>query len=215
MVINNVFQGGVGMGTEEEQDMVEQNTIEIIQMAGQDFYYLPRTLVKLDPVLHEDPLSQFTKYYTIEMYIMNTNEYGGQGYNVTEMGISAKDNIELIVAKKRMAEAAASNTPEVPLSGDLLYWPLTNSLWQIGYVDPNPSPFYTLSNLHVIRLECVRYVYSYEDFATGIFAVDNAFNNFKTPFNHGGDINNEGKNYLDTADGNPFGAITEDHEDNQ
>ena len=46
-------------GTANEQYLLEDIIIESMQIYGQDFYYIPRTLVAKDNILGEDRLSEF------------------------------------------------------------------------------------------------------------------------------------------------------------
>ena len=56
-------------GTKNEQLLLEDIIVESLSIYGQDFYYIPRTLVSKDEILGEDRLSQFKSAYPIEMYL--------------------------------------------------------------------------------------------------------------------------------------------------
>ena len=75
MPTNKYFQSGRGIGSTSEQNLLQQIANEAIQMAGADFVYIPRNLVKLDDLFHEDTLSSFTKNFTIEMLIENYDAF--------------------------------------------------------------------------------------------------------------------------------------------
>ena len=55
--------------TSNEQQVVEDLTIESIQIHGQDMVYIPRTLVNQDVLFGEDSISEFTSGTEIEMYV--------------------------------------------------------------------------------------------------------------------------------------------------
>jgi len=59
-----------------------------------------------------------------------------------------------------------------PNEGDLVYFPLSNSLFQIKFVE-HENTFYQLGKLYTFKLSCDLYEYSGEDFDTNINAIDN------------------------------------------
>ena len=206
MTVNNYFQNGKGVGSPSEQALIESTIIEMIQMCGQDFLYIPRTLVNVDPILNEDPAATFSSCKTLEMYCSSFAEFGGQGKFMDKFGFDMDDSMELVVSKKRAYEETGLD----PLNqGDLLYWPLTKSFWQINMVDADKSPFYSLSNLYTFTLKCTRFVYGYENFDTGNTAVD-AINNTTTAFQKNQQINDVGDTGLDFTEENPFGSVEVD-----
>ena len=209
MAINKYFSDGTGIGSTGEQNLLESNIIEMIQLAGQDFFYIPRKLVKVDNTLNEDPLSRFEKYFPIEMYCTNTQDYGGQGHLLTPFGLQVNDTIELLVAKKRFFEETGYDAA-LGLEGDLIYWPFMQSVWQIDFMEEEKSPFYALSNIYLFSLKCSRYTFSYEDFETGIPEVDGQLNQtaYKTPFEKNDTINDTADPLLDFTENNPFGEIS-------
>ena len=209
MATNNYFQRGDGPGRKSEQDLVESTIIEMIKMAGQDFYYIKRTLVKVDPILNEDPLSQFSEYAILEMYVNNAQQYGGQGHLLGQFGLDVSDQIELVVSKKRVFEELNLDAPN---EGDLLYFPLMRSLWQISFIEDEVIPFYALSNLYTFSIKASRYIYSHEDFDTGVPKIDEV-NDYTTPFAKNDEINDEANDHLDFSEDNPFGSISEDDSD--
>ena len=45
MAVNHFFQGGNGIGNQNEKNLYEDLIIEGLKIYGHDVYYLPRTLV--------------------------------------------------------------------------------------------------------------------------------------------------------------------------
>lgn len=209
MATNNYFQRGQGVGRGSEQDQVEQIIIEMIKMAGSDFYYIKRNLVKIDPLFNEATLSKFKDYAIIEMYVQNSSSYGGQGHLLGKHGLDVSDTLELIVSKKRAYEETKI---DVLNAGDLIYWPMMKTLWQIQYVESEMVPFYTLSNLYTFSLKCTRFIYGYENFNTGVAGIDE-INNYNTPFEKSDSIIDEAETNTDFSESNPFGEIEESTED--
>jgi len=58
-----------------------------------------------------------------------------------------------------------------PAEGDVVYFPLTKSFFEIRKVDTE-NPFYQLGKLYVFTLRCELMQYSYEDFNTGVSEID-------------------------------------------
>lgn len=203
MATNRYFQRGLGSGRSSEQDVIEKTIIEMIKMAGQDYYYIPRTKNTVDPVLNEAPASTFEKAYVIEMYCTNYAAFGGQGHQLDPLGLDMSDTLELVVSKKRAFE---ETDIDVLKQGDLIYWPLTKSFWQINVVDPEMNPFYALSNLFTLGLKCTRFIYNHEIFSTGVVAID-AINDYNSAYGKNEDINIDGDHGIDFSEPNPFGTI--------
>jgi len=156
-----------------EQDLYENVVIESLKMYGQDVFYMPRSIVAEDTVFSEDVVSKFEDAYQIEMYLENIDGYGGDGDLFTKFGVELRDQANFIVAKKRWDEVSASHSSSQvrPNEGDLIYIPLSNSIFEITRVE-DERPFYQLSNLPVFRLTCELFEYNDEDFDTDIAAID-------------------------------------------
>ena len=160
-----------------EQNLYEDLIIESLGIYGQDVYYIPRTLVNRDNVLNEDPASSFDDAYLLEMYIENTEGFEGAGDLYSKFGLEIRDDATFIVSRRRWETRVGvfdDNTVDPrPQEGDLIFLPMTNSFFEISYVEDD-SPFYQLSNLPVYRMQCSLFEYNDEDFDTGITAVDDA-----------------------------------------
>jgi len=158
-----------------EQDLFEDLVIESISVYGQDVYYLPRTIVEEDRILGDDIPSKFNNAYKIEMYIESIDGFGGEGNLFSKFGIEIRDQATFIVARRRWSETVASYnnniSGDLPEEGDLIYLPLSKSLFQIMHVE-REVPFYQLSNLNVVRLECELFEYNDEALDTGVEEID-------------------------------------------
>jgi hypothetical protein len=134
-------------------------------------------VVKRDNVLNEDPASTFDDAYLLEMYIENTEGFEGAGDLYSKFGLEIRDDATFIVSRRRWETRVGvfdDNTIDPrPQEGDLIFLPMTNSFFEISYVEDD-SPFYQLSNLPVYRMQCSLFEYNDEDFDTGITAVDDA-----------------------------------------
>ena len=157
-----------------EQNLYEDIVIESLKMYGQDVYYLPRTIVNEDRVLGDDVPSRFSASYKVEMYIENVEGFDGEGDLFTKFGVEIRDQATFVVARRRWTSTVNRFDNEInserPREGDLVYLPLSNSMFQVMAVE-HEQPFYQLSNLAVYKLRCELFEYNDEDLDTGIDAI--------------------------------------------
>jgi len=179
MPTNFYFQSGLTSGTTNEQRLVEDLIIESLKIYGQDIYYLPRTLVNTDNIFDEDTLSQFNQAYPLEMYIQNVDGFEGQGDLFTKFGIEIRDQASFVLSKRRWEQMVQISGGEFalearPSEGDLLFFSLTGSLFEIKLVEFQ-NPFYQLSKINTFTMQCELFEYSSEVIATGIPAIDDIY----------------------------------------
>ena len=159
-----------------EQGLYEDIVIETLKMYGQDVYYLPRDIVNEDKVFGDDVPSRFNSSYKIEMYIENTEGFDGEGDLFTKFGVEIRDQATFVVARRRWTQTINRYDNDInstrPREGDLVYLPLSNSMFQIMAVE-HEQPFYQLSNLATYKLRCELFEYNDENFDTDIDAIDN------------------------------------------
>ena len=155
-----------------EQNLYEDLIVESLKIYGQDVYYIPRTLVNRDTILNEDPASKFDDAYLMEAYIENVDGFEGEGDLYSKFGLEIRDEAQFVISRKVWNHAVGlRENKDKPLEGDLLFLPMTNSFFEISYVEDD-SPFFQLSNLPVYRLACNLFEFSDEDFDTGIAEID-------------------------------------------
>jgi len=169
-------------GTRNEQTLVEDLIIESIRIWGQEFRYIPRTLVSKDDILGEDRLSKFEYAFPIEMYLETVDGFEGQGAFIQKFGLAMEQSATLTVARRRWDQLVGryetGYVPNRPNEGDLLYFPLTGGLFEIKFVK-HQDPFYQLGKLYVYKLEVELFQYSSERIDTGIKEID-AFESLKS-----------------------------------
>lgn len=179
MPTNFYFQSGLTSGTTNEQRLIEDLIIESLKIYGHDIYYLPRTLVNEDSIFDEATLSQFTQAYPLEMYFDNIDGFEGQGDLFTKFGIEIRDQATFVLSKRRWEQMVDTSGGVFPLEarpseGDLLFFPLTGSLFEIKLVEFQ-NPFYQLSKINVFKMQCETFEYSSEVINTGIAVIDNIY----------------------------------------
>lgn len=171
MATNHYFSDKV----RSEQSLYEDIIIESLKMYGQDVYYIPRDIVNEDRIFGDDVPSRFNSAYKVEMYIENVEGFDGDGDLFTKFGVEIRDQATFVLARKRWSQTVSRYDNEItsirPVEGDLIYLPLSNSLFQIMHVE-HEQPFYQLSNLPTYKLRCELFEYNDENLDTGIEAID-------------------------------------------
>lgn len=160
-----------------EQNVIEDLTIETIKIHGFDMVYIPRTLVNEDELFGEDTISKFTEGNQIEMYIESVDGFEGEGDFISKFGLQIKDSVSLILSQKRFDETMGHKLTR-PNEGDLIYFPLTQGLFEIKFVE-HENPFYQLGKLYTYKLSCELFTYSQEQIDTGFSDVDSLEDNRK------------------------------------
>ena len=171
MALNHYFN----QKAKNEQSLYEDIIIESLKIYGQDVYYLPREIVNENTIFGEDVPSKFSSAHKIEMYIENTEGFDGEGDLFTKFGVEIRDAATFVVARRRLSQTVASYDNDInsirPREGDLVYLPMSQSLFQIMHVE-HEQPFYQLSNLATYQLRCELFEYNDEDLDTGVDAID-------------------------------------------
>ena len=180
--------------TSTEQNLHEDLIIESIQIYGFDIDYMPRISLGTDSVYTEYTSSAFVDAIPVEMYVKNVLGFEGEGDFVSRFGLELRDQVTFTIAKKRFnneiangafvstyssANVEISNnvfTDEAisisrPREGDLLYFGLSNTFFEIKYVE-HEQIFYPLGKLQTYDLRCEKYEYAGEIFATGNNTLD-------------------------------------------
>ena len=177
MPVNHYFQGGDGIGSSEEKKLFEDLILEGLKIYGHDVYYLPRTLVNQDLILGEDVASKFNAAYLCEMYMDTTEGFGGEQELISKFGLEIREDSTFTVSKRRwndlVEDPATLIKADRPNEGDLIYFPLMNSFFEIQFVE-DQEPFFQLGNVPVYKLRVPRFEYSSERLDTGVSDIDAA-----------------------------------------
>lgn len=210
MPTNFYFQNGNTSGTVNEQRLLEDLIIESIQIYGHETYYLPRVSQKQDNILGEDVLSRFEEAIPIEMYVTNIQGWEGDGELFTKFGIQVTHNATFVVSKRRWEDTVgASDMLQLvarPAEGDLIYFPKTNSMFEIKFVQ-HLNPFYQLGKIFVYSMQCELYQHSSEEFVTGVDEIDQSDDDVTQNMFSYQVLTNTGGNLLDQ---NGFSIIREE-----
>ena len=156
-----------------EQNLYEDIVIESLKIYGQDVYYIPRDLVGEDKIFGDDRSSEFKDARVVEMYIKNVDGFEGEGTFVSNFGLEVRAQITLTVSRRRFEELnfEGEGRDKEPQSGDLIYFPLTDGLFQILDVQ-STNTFYQTGSLQTFDLVCELFAYGDEKIDTGIEEID-------------------------------------------
>jgi hypothetical protein len=166
-------------GSPSEQRLIQDLINEQLKMYGQDVLYMPRRIIGENTVIKEVTASKFDDSFRIEAYLMNFEGFSGNGDILSKFGVRSNDEINLVISKERYDDFISPLLklwPETerklayrPQEGDLIWFPLDESLFEIKYVE-GKKPFYQLNNLYVYELRCERF--EYEDEIIDVPEVD-------------------------------------------
>jgi hypothetical protein len=163
-----------------EQLLVEDLVIEAMQIHGMDLFYLPRSNEsETDYLYGEAPLKEYRRAYPIEMYVENVSGMDGEQDFISKFGLEIRDELTLLVSRRRFKFVTSGSNLERPREGDLIYIPLIQNFFEITFIEHenNQAMFYTLGrgrggNIYVYSLKLKQFVFSNEVIHTGVTQVD-------------------------------------------
>jgi hypothetical protein len=183
--------------TASEQNVLEDLIIESIKVYGIDAYYLPRTHVNLDLLYKEDTSLLYDDALPLEIYLKTFDGYLGQNDFISKFGLQIDESMTFTIAKKRFLQVLE---PKVmteysynlinedgdglvqeggydyssyirPLEGDLIWFPFTNDLFEIKFVEVIETLF-QLGKLYTFELRCDKYEYTSDRLDTEVETID-------------------------------------------
>lgn len=167
-------------GVTTEQNLVQDLVDEQIKLFGSDVFYIPRVHLK-DKTLGEVIQSEFNQSYMIEMFLVNVEGFGAGAEFVSKFGLRITDEITFVVSRRRWEQSAnpALNlaVDGRPNEGDLIYFPLTEDLYEVKYVE-RENPFFQLGKQYFYQLTAEIYEQGADKFDTGIDEIDDVERQF-------------------------------------
>lgn len=157
--------------------------VETIKMYGFDGYIIPNeNEVSRNLLFGEDPLKTFSTAYPIELYMTNTESYGGEQEFFSKFGLEIRNSINVLISKRSFQQRFPQSISSRPREGDLVYVPFTGAsgageLFEIRFVSGNKD-FFMLGrkNPYFYELQLEKFKYSQEMVNTGIQAIDRVSN---------------------------------------
>ena len=104
MAVNSIFHTNNKNSILTERNLYKDLIKEAIQIYGHDVYYVDRTLVARDNVLGGDALSKFTNAQPIEMYVEDSEGFGGDKEIITQFGLENRNEITFVVSKEKFQQ---------------------------------------------------------------------------------------------------------------
>ena len=118
-----------------EQNLVEDLVVESLRMYGHNVFYLPRNIVSEDQLLGEAPVSSFEDAYEVEMYLEGVEGFEGEGDLYSKFGVEVRDQATFVLSRRSWERFVSLDTNLAtglrPNEGDLIYFPLSKSLFEI------------------------------------------------------------------------------------
>ena len=112
MAVNSIFHTSNKSSILSERNLYRDLIKEAIQIYGHDVYYVDRTIVARDNVLGEDALSKFTNANPIEMYVEDSEGFGGDKEIITQFGLENRNEITFVVSKEKFQQLDSQITLE-------------------------------------------------------------------------------------------------------
>jgi hypothetical protein len=163
-------------GASNEQGLIEDLIIESIRIYGLDMYYIPRTKNNVSDVFNDVQYSTYNNPVFVEMYIQNVDGFQGDGEFLSKFGVEVRDQITFTISQRVFNQEVGIYTNETrPTEGDIIWFPLTASLYQIKYVNKK-AIFYQLGALQTYDIVCELYEGNSDIFNTGIAEIDDKYN---------------------------------------
>ncbi|CAF34158.1 neck protein [Synechococcus phage S-PM2] len=160
-------------GYSGEQNLVQDLVDEQIKLFGTDIYYLPRTILR-DNTLDDVIYNKFERQFQVEMLLQNVEGFGSPSEFISKFGLRITDEVRFIVSQRRWDEEAVNydlNVNGRPNEGDLLYFPLTQDIYEIKFVE-REDPFYQLGKNYFYIMTAEIYEYGSDNISTGVEEID-------------------------------------------
>jgi hypothetical protein len=168
-------------GSASEQRLVQDLINEQLKIYGVEVFYMPRKFVGTDNIIKENVVARFDDSFALEAYVQNYEGFAGSGDLMTKFGVRTTDELTLVISRERYDDfvsvfyedgADETKLTSRPKEGDLIYFPLSDSLFEVKFVE-HEQPFYQLGKLYMYQLTCELYEYEDAVIDTSIEEIDN------------------------------------------
>lgn len=146
---------------ENVQTLQDSLVAESIQMRGVECYYLPSQWVNKDELFGEDPSRKFEKAWKFAAYLDSFEGYSGGNTFFSKFGMQVNDEITITVNPNLFKYQVDGQEPK---EGDLFYFEMDKSLFEITWVEPY-NPFYQVGSNAMRRITAQKFIYSGETIA--------------------------------------------------
>ena len=162
-------------GHSGEQGLIQDLVDEQIKLFGTDIYYIPK-IVLADSTLDEVRYTKYQEQFQVEMLLQNVMGFGDNAEFISKFGLRITDEVIFRVSTRRWDEEVAEHSPTLtvdsrPNEGDLLYFPLTQDIYEIKFVGKE-EPFYQFGKIQFYAITAEIYEVGQDDFDTGVAEID-------------------------------------------
>lgn len=144
---------------ENSQTLADVLVAESIQMRGIECFYVPREYVAVDLIFGEDLKNKFTKAWKFAAYLNSFEGYEGAKSFFSNFGMQVQDEVTLSINPGLFKHQVNNQEPK---EGDLIYFPMDNSLFEINWVEPY-DPFYQVGKNAIRKITAGKFIYSGEE----------------------------------------------------
>lgn len=135
-------------------------------MFGIDVYYLRRELINKHPVFLQDPESCFSSAQRLAVYLDSLDTFEGEGDLISKIGQEIRDEVVFTLSRAMWESIYCIDDrfrdgDNPPREGDIVYFPLLKSLFQIAQVE-HDIPFYQVQNYTNYKIHAFKFEYSGE-----------------------------------------------------
>ena len=162
-------------GHSGEQGLVQDLVDEQIKLFGTDIYYIPKIVLQ-DSTLDEVRYTKYQEQFQIEMLLQNVTGFGDNAEFISKFGLRITDEVVFRVSTRRWDQEVAEHSPNLtvtsrPNEGDLLYFPLTQDIYEIKFVGKE-EPFFQFGKIQFYAITAEIYEIGSDDFDTGVAEID-------------------------------------------
>lgn len=151
------------------QNLQDILVAETIQMRGVEVIYIRREMKNINLTFGEDPTSKFKEHYSVAVYIENVDGWGGDQDFMSKFGWLIDDQLDFQINPNLFKRQADGN---MPIEGDLIYFPMTNSLLELTWVE-HEKPFYPQGALPILACKAEKFAYSGEKMQLNVKETQN------------------------------------------
>ena len=112
MAVNSAFHTNNLTSLKSERNLYSDLIKEAIQIHGHDVYYMDRQSVAADTIFGEDALNKFNTQHPIEMYVEDSEGFGGDKEIITQFGLENRNEITFVVSKEKFQQLDSQITLE-------------------------------------------------------------------------------------------------------
>lgn len=140
-------------------DLIEES----IEQRGVEVHYILRDQINPDYLLGESSISEFKEFYVLPMFLESVEHFNGNGDVFDDFGANFTDSsiFQCGIRKFKIEVVEKSNIVR-PREGDLIYLPMTDSLWEIGKVKMDQK-YHQAGRNYSYRLVCNLFSFSHEE----------------------------------------------------